>query len=120
MSFTVTLDGLDGLGAAWGGAVASMRSGLGEVSLEAAREGVREAQSNHPYTDRTHDLTDAAHAERTGEDIEMVWPAEYAGFVDRGTKRSKPYPFTPQAEATAEKVLAYGAEHVVDTAIGKV
>ncbi len=120
MAFTVTLEGLDALESSWDGAVSEMKDGLTKVSVEAAAEGVKAAQANHPYTDRTRDLTDDAHAERTGDDVEMVWPAEYAGFVDRGTTRSRPYPFTPQAEEMAEKVLAYGTEHVVDTALTKV
>ncbi len=31
----------------------------------------------------------------------MQWPQPYASFVDQGTQRSKPYPFTPQAERSA-------------------
>lgn len=120
MPFTATLEGLDELESSWNGAVTTMRDGLAEISLEAAAEGVREAQSNHPYTDRTHNLTGQSHAEQVDGEAEMVWPVAYAGFVDKGTSRAKPYPFTPQAEAVAEKVLAYGAEHVVDAALQKV
>lgn len=89
---------------------------LDTAALNAAREGVRAAQQDHPYTDRTMDLTQTAKAERgrpgSGEAV-MVWEMPYAGFVDEGTSRAKPYPFTPIARREAARVMPrYVAEAV--------
>lgn len=85
----------------------------------AADEGVREAQTNHPYTDRTYRLTGTARATLAGgprlePEAEMMWPAPYAGFVDEGTTRSRPYPFTPQATGRAEAALDRAVELAAD------
>ena len=111
----VTLEGLDEFGAAWGAAVSDARTDLVEASLDAAAAGVREAQDNHPYTDRTYGLTGDSHTEQADDgEAEMVWPAEYAGFVDEGTSRNRPYPFTPQARERAEAELQRKTQDVAD------
>lgn len=86
---------------------AQLEADLDEDAYQAARAGVIEAQQNHPYTDRTQQLTNTAHAERGPErgTSEMVWEMDYASFVDRGTSRARPYPFTPQAKEEAARVL---------------
>lgn len=86
----------------------------------AAEEGVREAQVNHPYTDRTYRLTGTARATLAGgprlePEAEMRWPAPYAGYVDEGTSRARPYSFTPQAVRRADEVL----ERDVEAAVAK-
>lgn len=85
----------------------------------AAEEGVREAQTNHPYTDRTYRLTGTARSTLTSgarlePEAEMTWPAPYAGFVDEGTSRARPYPFTPQASGRAEAALERAVEVAAD------
>jgi hypothetical protein len=124
----VAWEGLDALKTAFRTADDDMRLGLREISLEAAAEGIREARTNHPYTDRTYHLSGEgdggsnqnSHAEqRANGDAVMVWPVEYASYVDQGTSRSRPYPFVAQAEERAEQVLAYGAEVVVNEALSK-
>ena len=120
MPLSVTIEGLEELRAAWSAAVDRTRDGLREASLTAAAEGVREAQGNHPYTDRTYHLTGDSHADQTDDgEAEMVWPVLYASYVDRGTSRSRPYPYTPQAEDVAALVLGREAERVLDTILGR-
>ena len=123
LTVRVTLEGLDEFGAAWGTAVSSGRTELAGASLEAAAEGIREAREDHPYTDRTGHLSGIgdgggeqnSHAEQTDDgEAEMVWPVEYAGFVDQGTSRNRPYPFTPQARERAEAELQRKTQDVAD------
>lgn len=87
------------------------------AAFTAADAGIEEAQANHPYTDRTRNLTGSAHVEPAddgGPGADMVWPAEYADYVDKGTERSRPYPFTPQAEDRAQASLDRSLETAVD------
>jgi hypothetical protein len=89
----------------------------------AGDEGIKEEQRDHPYTDRTYNLSASAHVEPTDDGepgVDMVWPADYASFVDQGTSTSKPYPFTPIAEKRAEQVLAFELENAVDNFKDKV
>jgi HK97 gp10 family phage protein len=65
---------------------------------------VNEAKLNHPYTDRTTNLTKSIQAgvveiQDDTVSAEIKAEAEYASFVEMGTSRSKPYPFlTPAIE----------------------
>lgn len=134
MSFTAEIEGLTELRAAFTAVREKIVVGLREASLTAARAGVEESRANHPYQDRTHDLTDHSHVEQTEEagDVvaEMVWPEYYASYVNDGTEinrpataragrhiKNKPYPFTPQAEAKAAEVLEREANAVVEDAV---
>lgn len=118
MTITVEIEGLDELQRDWGATVDELESDLRDASREAATAGVQEAQNNHPYTDRTYQLTETAHVEPY-KDVDgagvadMVWSKDYASFVDKGTSRSGPYPFTPQASERAESSLERGAEVAV-------
>jgi hypothetical protein len=90
-----------------------------EGVLDAARQGIEEARRNHSYQDRTGALSGytespdggATSAEQVtnlppGEEAaDMVWPPFYASFVDKGTSRSRPYPYTPQATEAADRAL---------------
>lgn len=74
----------------------------------AARAGVWEAQQDHPYTDRTQNLTNTAHPQYNVNEkghAAMVWPMEYASYVDGGTSRNKAYPFVPTATRAAKEEL---------------
>lgn len=107
-----------------GDAVADLVHDVREAVTHAAAEGVREAQGNHPYTDRTYRLTGTAYPTNTyGGDLfpeaEMVWPAEYAGYVDEGTTRARPYPFTPQAVRRADEVLEQDLDAALEKFVGK-
>jgi hypothetical protein len=121
MSIDVEFEGIDELRAACDTAHERLVTGLRSASLAAAAAGIEEARSNHPYTDRTYSLSGDAHAEQVEEEgaleAEMVWPVRYAGFVDEGTARNKPYPFTPQACRVAETTLEQETNSAVDTAL---
>lgn len=63
---------------------------------------VNDARANHPYTDRTQNLTNSIQAglvRVTEEGVEAYVEArmEYASYVEFGTSRSKPYPFLTPA-----------------------
>jgi hypothetical protein len=92
-------------------------TGLRGACLEAAAAGVEEARGNHPYQDQTYSLTGDAHAEQVEDEAEMVWPVRYASYVDEGTRKNRPYPFTPQAEAKASEVLEREANAVIEAAL---
>ncbi len=113
----------------WDGAIEEARIELRGASLEASAAGIEEARANHPYTDRTGHLSGIgdgggdtnSHAEQTPDgEAEMVWPVPYAGFVDNGTIRSRPYPFTPQARQRAEAELQRKTEHVVQNVVRRI
>ena len=98
-------------------AVHELDEDLGQACLDGADAGVAEMQANHPYTDRSYRLSGEMHAEPVDENgkrhAEMVIPAPYASYVDRGTSHAKPYPFTPQGEKAAEDKLHELAEKAV-------
>ena len=99
-------DGLDGL-----------EHDADRAAHNAGDEGVKAEQADHPYTDRTYNLSGSAHVEATDDGepgVDMVWPANYASYVNSGTERSRPYPFVPIAEDRAKQVLDYDLENAVD------
>lgn len=106
MSAAIDIDGLTELDLDWARAVSEFDEDLAQACLDSADAGVAEMQANHPYTDRTYALSGEMHtepvADTDGKQIaEMVIPASYASFVDKGTAHAKAYPFTPQGERTA-------------------
>jgi hypothetical protein len=81
--------------------------------------------SGSRYTDRTGHLSgigdggsdENSHADQTEDgEAEMIWPVDYASFVDEGTTRSRAYPFTPRAKEVAAKTLVRAAERAIKTA----
>jgi hypothetical protein len=85
---------------------------------DAAEYGVKSMQDSHPYTDRTRHLTDDMFVgDATGPDgdaeAEIVVPAEYGAYVNYGTSRSRPYPFVPLGEHTAEEALVANTDKAV-------
>lgn len=132
-TFDVTVEGLDDLQAEVRAAERQLEADLRHGVLLAAAAGVAEAQQNHTYQDhrdpkRSHreggdlGLTDTAHAElveggslESGIEAEMVWPAGYASYVDKGTSRARAFPFTAQAEKVAEEKLEENVDRAVDT-----
>lgn len=112
------IEGLDELVADWHRECAALDTELARGAMKAAGEGVDEAKANHPYTDRTHNLTDTSHVNPLSEgDCEMVWPMPYAALVDEGSPggRNKPYPFTPAAKKKATSELDDNSERATQT-----
>lgn len=72
-------------------------------ALEKAGDKVaRSARDDHPYTDRTGDLTASIYATNpTGEipawETSVGGTTFYASYVEHGTERSKPYPYLDPA-----------------------
>ena len=111
MPFTFDID-MASLEREWAAACEGSAKAFKDAAQRAAKAGVEEAQQNHPYTDRTQDLTNTASpvdaggdGQHFGGDVEMTWPKEYASFVDRGTSRSRPYPYVKNAERAAKAAL---------------
>lgn len=87
---------------------------LADGNYKAATAGVVEAQQDHPYTDRTQQLTNTAHPSREpGGMASMNWPMFYAVFVNYGTSRSKPYPFVPIAKRKAAEDVRFHAKRAI-------
>jgi len=118
LTIDVEVEGLDAVKARIHSAFAELEVDARGAALDAAAAGVLGAQEDHPYEDHREPgksyegdgaigLTDTAHAVQLPDLLaaEMVWPAPYAGFVDKGTSRSAPYPFTPHAVERAEYAL---------------
>lgn len=62
------------------------------------------AKANHPYTDRTENLTNSIQPGRivVQDDVitaEVAARQEYAAFVEFGTSRARPFPFLAPAIA---------------------
>jgi hypothetical protein len=114
-SFKVEVEGFPELVERWKGEIAHLEGELQVASWQAASDGVSAERRDHPYTDRTYDLTNTAtpESDENGE-ADMVWPQEYASFVDEGTSRSAAYPFTPLAKDAAAKSIEAGARAAVD------
>lgn len=97
-------------------ATEELSSDLHRAGVAAAEGGVAAAKERHPYEDRTGDLTGEARAipnEAIGG-ADMTWPEDYASYVDEGTSRAKPYPFTPLATQVADRDLEHGAREAVE------
>lgn len=114
--FTVTVDGVDELDRNWLEAAHYLEQDSAQAALTAADEAVATMQERHPYQDRTYNLSGGMHGEPAGNptigaegetvhEATIVIPAEYASFVDKGTSRARPYPFTPRGEAQAERTV---------------
>lgn len=72
---------------------------------------VADARQNHPYTDRTENLTNSIQAGRIlitelSVEAEVVALMDYASFVEMGTSRARAFPFLYPA------VMAQQADYV--------
>jgi len=120
IDFKIEVEGYEELFNRWRSETDALKRDLHRATISAAERGIEEAQRNHPYTDRTTNLSELASGEdnATGEaGSEMVWPMEYASFVDRGTRRNRPYPFTPQATKAATEELQARAQDAINAFI---
>ena len=112
--FDAEIEGLAELEVEWQAGCAQLDRDLETASFQAAKDGVESMKDSHPYTDRTGNLTGSMNANALAVGAEMRVEMPYAGFVDKGTSRNRPYPFTPLAERTAENSLnvraAFAAE----------
>jgi hypothetical protein len=120
--YVVTVES-DELERSWQRAAEDLDADAQRASLAAADDAVRAMQERHPYTDRTYNLSGGMHAyevpeANVGDAVEFAAlidvPADYASFVDQGTTRSKPYPFTPRGEDAAERTATREARAAVD------
>lgn len=82
-----------------------------DAMLAAAETVADEARANHPYIDRSHDLTDmtvpgAVTEHGNGVTAEVVGDTEYGGFVEEGTTRMAARPFLLPAYERREDEVA--------------
>lgn len=94
----------------WYRAYDELSNDLEYATVQAGEAGIEEMQRNHPYTDRTYQLSGGMHitdGERTRmrctKYIDFLAP--YARYVNDGTAKSRPYPFLPQGVEAAQKRL---------------
>ncbi len=102
-------------------------SGLPAIVETWAQGAAQHARAEHPYTDRTGNLTasiEALPARTVGGRVEggVVAGMDYASYVDEGTSRARPYPYLqPAAQATesyAEEIAERGLRAAVTRADG--
>jgi hypothetical protein len=111
VSIDMDLEGVDLLEIAMPFAIERLGIALTTVVDLAAVAAVEEMQSNHPYTDRTWLLTRGMTVRRFGRvtrnmaQAAVTFEADYAGMVNDGTAKSRPYPFLPQGERAADRKL---------------
>jgi hypothetical protein len=108
-SFHVTVD-TSGLVREWGEACGEIAEDLAHAVKTAVDAGAKHSQHDHHYQDHTYHLTDTTEGKLESHDRDgavgvIVWPTDYASYVDKGTSRSRPYPFADKAEKVADEVL---------------
>jgi hypothetical protein len=97
----------------------TLEHGTIHAVAKAAEAGIKAVKAEHPYRDRTHQLTDKARVD--GFKVEgkkshatMHWPKKYASYVD-----NRPgYNFTDHALDAAERELAEGGDQALRDAGG--
>lgn len=109
-SLTFEIEGIDELGAAGSEALDFLSQALPQAVLDAGDAAVSAMQLSHPYQDRTYKLSGGMMC-KLGRRTKwtalanVTFKAKYAGFVNDGTSRSRPYPFIPIGERAAAPVL---------------
>jgi len=114
------LEGIDELVRDGLSASSELDHNLDECARDAAEKGLVAFTQQHPYTDRTFNLTASARVERptyatAGHHVrDMVWGGEdsdapYAEFVERMPN----YKFTTAAAEEAQRVLDVDVVHAV-------
>lgn len=107
---TFSFEGMETFEGDWAAAYEGLVQDIEHAAQEAAEAAIAEMQRNHPYTDRTGLLTEGMYV-RDGQRTRLrctkfvEFRAPYAGFVNDGTARSRPYPFLPQGVEAAQKRL---------------
>lgn len=120
MPFEVTVDSdLEGL---WKGVRDEITLEMAKDVEAACEEAIAEVQGEHPYQDHTYHLTDTATAKLESSDYRgatgvLVWPMDYASYVDQGTSRAKAYPFVERTTDHADRILLFRTESSVDRAL---
>lgn len=108
--FRFSLEGISGFEADIVRGMENLTHDLEWMVTQAGEAGIEEMQHNHPYTDQTYKLSGGMHITdgdftRTRCTKYIDFLAEYAGFVNDGTSKSKAYPFLPQGITAAQKRL---------------
>lgn len=105
-----SFEGMETFEGDWATAFDYLVQDIEHAAQEAAEAAIDEMQRNHPYTDRTGQLTGGMYVRdgqrtrlRCTKFVEFIAP--YAKFVNDGTVRSRPYPFLPQGVEAAQKRL---------------
>lgn len=100
----------------WKRAADKLERDVERASKDAAEYGLRAATNNHTYQDHTpvDGLTDSARVEEDPRGGYLIlWPVEYASFVDQGTSRARAFPFSPVATKAARGKLEHDAEEAI-------
>lgn len=104
MPFDVTMD-LSDLRRALGNGQRALERETSHLTEVYAKDVADDARANHPYTDRTGDLTSSIQA-IAGPGLyeaQVFAGTEYASYVEEGVSgRSRPYPYLGPASERAE------------------
>lgn len=114
-AFDVTLEGEAELLASIARAERVLSDAPLVIVTAAVKAGAKAARERHPYTNRTGDLERETQGEIVAAgpgfaDGEIKADMPYASFVDKGTSRSRAYPFMIIAEEQAASTLAFERE----------
>lgn len=113
MGFWAELEGLEELRAAFSDCDTIVAAGMAQAIAEGVEAGAAFAKANHPYQDRTGNLTGSIGAE--GDTF--VASMQYASFVDQGTSRAQPYPF---ADAAVDLAVEQATETIATRVVADV
>lgn len=119
MTLSFSIEGIIEMGAAANEAIDLLSQDLSHVVVAAGDEAVAEMQRNHPYQDRTYNLSGGMRCRlgrrsRWRAEAVVDFTAFYAGYVNDGTSRNRPYPFVPNGLRAAEPVLQREMESALD------
>lgn len=77
-----------------------------EYVRRAVRQAAQYAKDNHPYQNRTGNLTRSIQSVPTRTGAYLSARMDYAPYVEFGTRRSRPYPYLRPAIEYVVKLLA--------------
>jgi len=120
MGITFDLEGVDGLSFDLSSALDDLGADLRSCVLDAGDAAITRMQTDHPYQDRTYQLSGGMQCKmfgrqtRTMANVAITFKAPYAAAVNDGTEKSRPYPFVPQGLESAAAVLEHSVSYSLD------
>lgn len=111
MKLNFDLEGVDDFALDLSAATDYLGDDLRNAVLQSGDAAIAAMQGDHPYTDRTFLLSGGMRCRLFGRNTKtmaeaaVTFLAPYAGYVNDGTSKSKPYPFIPIGMATARDEL---------------
>lgn len=120
MQIDFDLEGVDEFALDLSAALDNLGADLRHCVLDAGDAAISRMQVDHSYTDRTFKLSGGMKCKlfgrqtRTMANAAVTFLASYAGAVNDGTTKSKPYPFVPQGLEAAGDALERSVSFSLD------